>query len=245
MTPLQIKNYVLRKLHVDEDEFYDGHTDMETVANLILDDIYGAISWKNLGYLGDYKAVDTTGSVRIYPIPDSLLNKITNIEVNLGTTSEDWKALTMKHKNDIPDFVFNESWITENYGDSQPFAFIFGHNLYILSGGPFPANTPGIRFWYVDFPDKIDSMDGTTDLSIIKTVNLPTGGTTAIGLPRQFHRMLATGIVIDYKEANELPLVGREQLFDQDLKKKLDELSPLSADEEIKASIPTDDGSDY
>jgi len=245
MTPLQVKNYVLSKLHLDADEFFENHTDIETVANMVLDDIYGAISWKNLGYFGEYSTLDTTGSVRIYSIPQTLLNKMVNIEVNLGTTSEDWKPLTMKVKNDISEFVFNETWITGQYGNSDPVGFIFGGNLYILSGGPFPANTPGIRFWYIDFPDKIDSMDNTTELSIIKTVNLPTGGTTAIGLPRQFHRLFTTGIIIDYKEANELPLVGRETLFEQDLKKKLDELSPLSTDEEIKASIPSDDGSDY
>ena len=243
MTPAQVKAYVLRKLHLEGDEFYENHTDIETVANLVLDDIYGKISWKNLGYLGDYKTVDTTGSVRIYPIPSTLLNKITNIEVNLGVSVVDWKPITMTVKNDIPEFVFNETWITGHYSNSNPTGFIFGNNLYILSG-TFPANTPGIRYWYIDFPDKLDSMDGTTELSEIKTVNLPTGGTTAIGLPRQFHRLLATGIIIDFKEANEIPLVGREALYDQDLENKLSELSPLNTSEEIKASIPYSDGSE-
>lgn len=244
MTPLQIKNYVLSKLHITAQEFYDNHTDMETVANMILDDLYGNISWKNLGYYGDYKSLNTTGSVRIYAIPDSLLNKVVGIEVNLGTSQEDWKPLIMKAKNDIPDFVFNETWITGKYNNTNPVGFIFGNNLYILSG-TFPANSPGVRFWYIDFPDKIGSMDNTTELSIIKTVNTPTGGTTAIGLPRQFHRLLATGIIIDFKEANEVPLVGRETLYDSDVEKKLKELSPLDTSESFEGSVLEDDGSDY
>lgn len=245
MTPLQIKNYVLSKLHITSDEFFENHTDMETVANLILDDMYGAISWKNLGYFGDYKALNLTGSVRIYAIPSDILNKIKKIEAKLGGSGEyTWKPVTIKDINDYPDFIFEESWITNNFNNQYPHGFIHGGNLYLLSG-TVPAASPGIRLWYLDFPDKVDSMDGTTELEIIKTVNTPTGGTTAIGLPRQFHRLLTTGIIIDYKEANELPLVGREGLYDQDLKKKLDELSPLNTDEEIKAAIPEDDGSDY
>ena len=245
MTCNDIKNYVCGKLHLNnETEFQSKHTDMVDVANMVLDDLYGAISWKNLGYFGEYSVLNTTGSIRIYAIPATVLNKITNIEVNLGVSTADWKPLTMKIKNDIPDFVFNETWITEKYSNEDPVGFIFGGNLYILSG-TFPANSPGIRFWYIDFPDPIDSMDGTIELSAIKTVNLPTGGTTAIGLPRQFHRLLANGIIIDFKEANEISLVGRETTYDQDLSKKLNELSPLNTDEEIKAAIPEDDGSEY
>ena len=244
MTPLQVKNYVLTKLHITAEEFYENHTDIETVANMVLDDIFGSISWKNLGYFGEYSVVNTTGSVRIYPIPATLLNKIVSIEVDTGNATVSWKPLIMKTKNDIPNFVFNETWITGRYNNENPHGFIHGGNLYILSG-TVSANSPGIRFWYVDFPDKIASMDSTIELSIIKTVNTPTGGTTAVGLPRQFHRLFANGIIIDYKEANELPLVGREQLFDQDLSKKLMELSPLSTDEEIIADIPSNDGSEY
>ena len=244
MTPKQIKNYVLTKLHVTSGEFYENHTDMETVANMILDDMYGSISWKNLGYMGELTVLNTTGSVRIYPIPTELLNKIVGIEVNTGSTTVEWKPLKIKTKNDIPEFVFDEGWITSNYNNSDPVGFVYGGSLYILSG-TFPANTPGIRFWHINFPEKISSMDGTTELSIIKKVSSPDGGTTAIGLPRQFHRLFATGIIVDFKEANELPLVGRESLYDQDLAKKLNELSPLNTDEEIVATIPRDDGSDY
>lgn len=244
MTPASIKKYILGKLHLTDDEFTENHTNIIDVSNMVLDDIYGSISWKNLGYFGEYSELNTTGSVRIYPIPATLLNKIVSIEVDTGDSTVDWKPLTMRAKNDISDFVFNESWITGRYNNENPHGFIHGGNLYILSG-TLSANSPGIRFWYVDFPDSIASMDSTTELSVIKTVNTPTGGTTAIGLPRQFHRLLANGIIIDYKEANELPLVGREQLFDQDLSRKLMELSPLNTDEEVIAEIPYSTGEEY
>jgi len=240
MRPLDIKNYVLGKLHITDDEFTENHTAMVDVANLVLDDLYGSISWKNLGYFGDYKTLDLTGSIRIYPIPDYLLNKINKVEIYLT----DWKPLKIRTIDDYPEFVFSEAWITENFDNEYPEGFIHGGNLYVLSG-TISAASPGIRLWFLDFPDKIASMDSTTELAIIKTVNTPTGGTTAIGLPRQFHRLLCTGIIVDYKEANELPLTGREGIYDQDLKTKLNQLTPLSTGEEVKGEIPTDDGSGY
>jgi hypothetical protein len=88
-------------------------------------------------------------------------------------------------------------------------------------------------------------MDSTLELHQITTVRNMTGGTVAIGIPRQFEKLFATGIIIDYKEANELPLVGRETLYDQDLQQKLKELSPLSLDEEFLAKSNTETGEDY
>jgi hypothetical protein len=237
----EIRDYVLGKLHITEAEFVENHTSLLYVANMVLKDIAGAISWKNLGYFGDFTDLDVTGSVRIYPIPAEVQNKIRAIEVNVGGS---WKKLTIKDINDIPNFEFNETWITENFNNEEPVGFIYGGKLHILSGQVI-AVAPGIRYWFITVPDKITSMDSTLELHEITTVRSMTGTTMAIGLPRQFEKLFATGIIIDYKEANELPLVGREQLYDQDLKTKLNELSPLSTDEEVTASIPSDDGSNY
>lgn len=244
MSPAEIQAYVLGKLHLTYDEFTENHTDMLYVANLILPDMCGAISWKNLGYFGDFTDLDTIGSVRIYPIPEELHNKIRAVEVYVGGS---WKKLTIKDINDIANLEFNETWITENFNNESPVGFIYGGALYILSG-QLEAATPGIRFWFITMPDRISDvvgMDSTVELHLMTTVRTMTGTTMAIGLPKQFHRLFANAIIIDYKEANELPLVGREQLYDQDLKTKLSELSPLSTDEEVTASIPDDDGSSY
>ena len=241
MTLNDIKNYVCGKLHIETADVYaEDHTEMVDVANMVLDDLYGSISWKNLGYFGDYKTIDTTGSVRIYEIPSDILNKIKKIDIYL----DEWKPLTIRDINDYPDFVFEESWITDKFSNQAPQGFIHGSSLYILSG-QISAASPGIRMWYLDFPDAISSMDSTIELAIIKTINTPTGGTMAVGLPRQFHRLLADAIIIDYKEANEIELSKREQNYDNELAKKLNELSPLNTSEEIIADIPSDDGSDY
>ena len=228
-------------MHLTEEEFAENHTPILDVANLLLPDLCGAISWKNLGYFGDVTSLDITGSVRIVPIPENILNHIKRTEVYVGGA---WRKLTIKDMNDIPDFQFNESWITQYFNSESPVGFIYGGNLYILSG-TLDAATPGVRFWHITMPDKLTSMDSTTELHLLTSVTLPTGGTVAIGLPKQFHSLFTRAIIIDYKEANELPLVGREQLYDQDLAKKLNELSPLSLDEEFKASVPSEDGSEY
>jgi hypothetical protein len=88
-------------------------------------------------------------------------------------------------------------------------------------------------------------MDSTLELHQITTTRNMTGGTIAIGLPRQFEKLFATGIIIDYKEANELPLVGRELSYDRDLAEKINQLSPVSFSEEFKAQSNNEDGSEY
>lgn len=242
MTCLQIRNFVLKYLHLDTiADFWDNYTDMETVANSVLDDIYGSVSWKNLGYFGNFTNIDIIGSIRIYQIPDAILNKIKKIEAYLGSS---WRTITIRDINDVPDFQFNEAWITENYSDENPVGLIFGNQLYILSGQVIAASA-GLRFYYYEFPDKIESMDSTMELSAIHTVRTPTGTTFSIGLPRQFHKLVAMGIINEFKQANEMELVGKEATFNQDLAQKLNELSPLSADESFKSSLPVDDGQDY
>jgi len=244
MTPAQIKNFVLSKLHLSEAQYTADNVPIAEACNAILDDLYGAISWKNLGYFGSYSAVNLTGTVRIYVIPDEILNKIKKIEVKLGGSGEyTWKPLTMKDINDIPDFVFDETWITAHYDNENPVGFIHGNALHILSG-QVPAQTNGLRYYYLKFPTKLASLDGTFELSKYQDNFGVDGGTITIGLPRQFHRLLARGLILDYKEANEMPLAGRESVYDQDLQRKLDELSPLSADESFNASIPKETGED-
>jgi hypothetical protein len=244
MTPAQIKNFVCSKLHITSTQYGTDNVPIAEAANAILDDLYGAISWKNLGYFGCYSAVNLTGTVRIYVIPDEILNKIKKIEVKLGGSGEyTWKPLTIKDINDIPDFVFDETWITSHYDNENPVGFIHGNALHILSG-QVPAATPGIRYFYLKFPDELTSLDGTFELSKYHDNFGADGQTITIGLPRQFHRLLARGLIVDYKEANEMPLVGREPIYDQDLKTKLDQLSPLSADEGFEANLPSSDGSD-
>ena len=229
------------KLHISSDEFTENHTSMVYVANMVARDIAGAISWKNLGYFGDFTDLDITGSVRIYPIPSEVQDKLRAIEVYAGG---EWRKLTIKDINDIPNFKFNETWITENFNNETPIGFIYGSNLHILSG-QLTASTPGIRFWFTTIPDKITSMDSTVELHQMTTIRSMTGTTMAIGLPRQFEKLFATGIIIDYKEANELPLVGRELLYDQDLKEKISQLSPVSTSEEFLANYNTETGEDY
>jgi hypothetical protein len=241
MQIVEIKSYILGKLHLTSDEFTESHTSMLEVANMILPDMCEQVAWKNVGYFGDFTDLDVTGSVRIHAIPQEIAGRLKAIEVYLGG---EWRKLTIKDINDIPNFKFNETWITQNFNNETPVGFIYGGQLYVLSGQVTGA-TPGIRYWFLTMPDKLTSMDSTTELHLTTTVRSMTGGTIAIGLPKSFHRLFANAIIIDYKEANELPLVGREQLFDQDLKEKINQLSPLSLSEEFNASVPDDTGEDY
>ena len=246
MTLNLIKNLVCGKLHLTNSTQYEaGHTDMVNVCNTVLDSLYGAISWKNLNYFGTFTDENLVGTTRIYVIPDEILNKLKRIEVKLGGSgSYVWKPLIMKEINDIPNFVFDEVWITSNYDNENPVGFIMGNALYILSG-TVPTETNGIRYYWLKFPNEIASMEGTIELSKVQDNFGADGQTITIGLPRQFHRLVADAMVIDYKEANEIPLSLNEQKYEKILEAKLNELSPLLTDENFQASIKADDGSEY
>ena len=238
MTPAEVKAYVLGKLHITNAEFTDNFISLGVVANMELIDICGAIALKNEGYFGVYGTIPLVADRREYPIPDDMLNNLIMVEADFDGTGN-WKRLNFVNVNDIKDFIFSESWITTNYSNDEPEAFIFRQSVFILSG-TIAAMPEGLRLWYVQLPDPIPSMDGTTDLSVATCATT----TFKIGFPTSFHKLLARAMIMDYKEANEIPFTGREVLYDQDLEKQLNKLTPLNRDEEIFGRIPFNDGSD-
>ncbi len=211
---------------------------MTVVANLKKDDICGSIATKNEGYFGCYGPMDLVADQREYDLPDDILNNIKKVEVSFDGTT--WVVAKRRDINDIPNFVLSETWITGKYSNITPEYFVFRNSIFILSGTIISVSD-GIRLWYIQFPDDIPNMTCTTDLSVATDIT----ATIAVGFPKQFHELLCRGIIIDYKEANNIPLAGREPLYDVDLAKKIEALSPLSLDEQFEPNVIDDDGSDY
>jgi hypothetical protein len=243
MTPSELTLRILKKLNIDFSEYPTGFSDILSVINLKKDDICEKIAGKKQGYFLEYWEDNLVASgsdvtKRIYTIPDDVLNHLVRVEVKIDGT--DWTKARPETINDIQDFVLEEGWITDNFSSQKPRVIVMGKKLIILSG-EISAVVHGLRLWYIQYPDNIPAIGGTTDLCI----NTNLSGTVSLGFPRQFHELLSRAVQIDWKETNEIPLGVKELQFEQDLESKLKELSPLTLDEQFEATMPSDDGSNY
>jgi len=87
-----------------------------------------------------------------------------------------------------------------------------------------------------------DLTNDSVDLSVATNENAD----VPVGFPKMFHLLLATAVIISWKEKNTLPLVGRELLFDVDLEEKIKRLRGQDLDEVIRGRVPDEeDGSQY
>lgn len=234
MTPSQLNSYINYKLHITDADF----PEKLDVANLVLNDICGAITKAKEDYFGVISHVNLTADRREYPLPDDILNNLKLVFLKLdGTNFKRARFLDMK---DWKDIVYQEAEITNKFNNEKPAVGVFRNSLFVFSGTI--KNVPqGIQLWYINFPPAIPNLtEATVDLAEATDP----ASTPKVGFPKQFHELLARGVIVNYKGTNEIPLTGREPLFNRDLEDKINLLKPKSLDEEFQASIPYMTGED-
>jgi hypothetical protein len=71
--------------------------------------------------------------------------------------------------------------------------------------------------------------------------------TTSHGTPRQFHRVLAIEVIVDYKNSqdNPIPLTDEEANVEAMKMSKLDSISEGDLDRIVEAQQPYTDGSNF
>jgi len=233
VTPKQLSDHILFKLGISSSDFSELLTEVNLHKNEIAESITEAYqNYFGTWYITDLVASSGDETKRAYLLPDDVMNNLFKAEAKLDGTN----FVELKPRGIVPErhIRFQESWITNHFSnsvnndDADPCYFIFGNKIYILSG-EITDVTNGLRIWYIKYPDDLpDLTEATLDMS----------ASTSIQLPRQFHELLARRVIIGFKEANNLPLVGRESLFDQDLEKKIKLLAGMNLDDEIIASRP-------
>lgn len=237
MTPEEVAAYVRFKTKTNSTVFTDA--DMLAVANVVKnrlvdraletdEDIFEVPTYMNL-----------VANQREYPLITSLLSRINRVEALLDGTN--WLKLEEFNLTDYKFPISSEALITERFANEEGLAkFDIMRNAIWIYSGTITNVTDGLRIWLNTRPSNIVSMAGTTDMSVDPS-------TTTHGIPTALHNVLATGIIIEYKESQEkpIPLTQSEMAYELDVKKAIDNLKRANYDREIFATIPYNDGSQY
>ena len=213
-------------------------TEILNISNVIKDDFAVEISKKvDEDYFGLSVTQDLVADQREYALPLTLMSRIKYVEAQLDGTN--WEKL---NETDLLQYqkTTDETTIRYQYSDRDPAFDLWDKSLRIFSGDAIISVTDGLKIWGSIFPADFTDLTSTDDMSLNPS-------STTHGLPREFHRLLAIAVSIDYKQnqTRPIPLSTREQQFDQDFDEKINSLKGKNEDRNFTPTVPFDDGSDY
>lgn len=237
MTPAKLATYVRFKTRTNSTTLTDA--DLLTIANTVKERLAleALDADEDIFLLPTY--MNLVANQREYPVHSDILSRIKRVEAKLDGTS-----YIKLNEFDLPQHQFSistEASIVSYFTNTEGGAFfdIMRKALWIYSG-TITNVTDGLKIWLNTFPADLSSMSSTTDMSVDPT-------TTTHGFPRELHNVLATGMVIEYKESREkpIPLNERELNYDKDVRKAIQSLRRGNYDRQVKGSVPENDGSEY
>lgn len=237
MTPAKLATYVRYKTRTNSTTL--PNADLITIANVVKDRLVLAAldADEDLFLVPTY--LNLVADQREYPVHSDILSRIKRVEAKLDGSN----YIKLK-EFDLPQFkkpVSTEADIVAEFGNTEGAAFfdLMRKSIFIYSG-TITAVTDGLKIWLNTFPQDISSMTSTTDMSVDPT-------TTTHGIPRELHNVLATGMIIEYKESREkpIPLNEREKMYDKDVAKAIQSLKRGNYDRQVIGLVPYNDGSQY
>lgn len=237
MTPAKLASYVRLKTRTNTSTL--SNADLITLANKVKDDLVLAAldADEDIFLLPTY--LNLVANQREYPVHSDILSRIKRVEAKLDASN-----YIKLYEFDLPQHQYSistEADIVAHFNNQEGGAFydIMRKSIWIYSG-TITAVTDGLKIWLNTFPLDLSSMTSTTDMSEDPT-------TTTHGIPRELHNVLATGVIIEYKESREkpIPLNEREQNYSNDVKKAIQSLKRGNYDREVIGLIPVNDGSQY
>jgi len=214
-------------------------TDAEILrfSNIYKDDFADSIEERNESYFDMEMVTDLIVGQRQYSLPDEWMNRIIRLSVNLdGTDEVAAKPIDLS----IYTGTLEELEIQGNFNDNPPSYGIRRRSLYILTGSPITAQVDGLRLWSKIYPANFVDLTLAEDIAVDPT-------SISVGLPRQFHELLARRVAIAYKQSRDrlTPPVEMEQRFDVDFGRALDAIAEGNLDTFNTVVLPVDDGSNY
>jgi len=243
MNPASISSYIRLKTRTSSTTLTAA--DLLILANVVKDDI----CQRALEVDEDIFLVPTymnlVADQREYPLHSNLLSRIKRVEAKLDGTN--WLKLANFDLTNHDKPVTTEANITYYFSNNEGKAFynIMRKAIWIYSG-TITAVTSGLRVWQNTWPADLTDMTSTTDMSVDPSA-------TTHGIPKELHRVLAKGIIIEYKESREkpIPLTEREMKYEFDLEKAIQTLKKATYDRETIGYLPDniqtqgEDGSDF
>lgn len=215
------------------------NADLITIGNVVKDKLV----WRALESDEDIFLVPTylnlVADQREYPLHSDILSRIKRVEAKL-----DGSNYIKLYEFDLPshqDPISTEADITAHFGNTEGTAFfdIMRNAIWIYSG-TITAVTDGLKIWLNTVVADLTSMVATTDMSVDPT-------TTTHGIPRALHQVLATGMIIEWKESREkpIPLSESESNYEKEVNRAIDSLKRANYDRDVIGLIPYEDGSNF
>jgi len=241
VTPAEFKNYIHIRTHTDDDTFPDA--DILAISNAHIDELAMRITAVNEDYFGAPAFANLIADQREYALPDDLLNQIKVVEAQLD--GENWLRLDEFDLNTYKRTT-NEEEIVGQFANQQHRAFfdIFRRSLFIYSGEIIDV-TGGLKLWSFFYPAHITNLASVEDMSVDPNP-------VEHGFPRQFHKILADYVVVEYKTSRDSPLTltESEQLLEKRTLDALDALKGMNLDRITVGHLPPanvrgDEGFDY
>lgn len=238
MTRSEFATYIRFKTKTNSSTFTDAQ--ILALANIRKDDIAEEITKANEDFFLREFVRNLEVNKRRYSFPSDVMSHMKTLNLKLDGTNwvTDIEEVDMASRTGRP--ISSEADIVANFSTTMPKIEVYSSGFMILSGAAIAAVDDGISLWAVQYPADLDSLSGDTDMSVNPT-------TTTFGMPRAFHKLWATGVIIDYKQSKEkpIPLTEREQNWESDLHGKMDSVSPQNLSREVIADYPRDTGEDY
>jgi len=183
--------------------------------------------------------LDLEEDQREYPLHSNILSRIKRVEAKLDASN-----YILLKEFDLPQYrdpISTEADIVAHFSNIEDGAEydIMRKALWIYSGSITDV-TDGLKIWLSTWPQDLSSMASTTDMSVDPT-------TTTHGFPKALHGVLATGMIIEWKESRDkpIPLKESELRYDDDVEKAISKLKKANYDREVIGLIPEDDGQEY
>lgn len=228
MTPAQFASYIRDKTKTNSTTFTDAK--ILLYANIVKDDIAKEITKANEDYFGMKLLRNLEAGKRSYSFPSDVLNNIKYVQAKLDGTTQ--KVLTQFDVNTYKRPT-NESQILANWEGKSAEFDIYGGSLEIYSDSAIIDVTDGLELWAMIYPADLASLAGTTDMSVPPN-------NISFGMPRQFHFIWATKVIVEYKNSKEkpIPLTEKEAKIDQDFQLAINALKGQDLNRSITATLP-------
>lgn len=207
----------------------------------------------------DKFAVNLTTSLiedqREYSFPNDVLKDIKVVQAYIG---DKWRRVypfdinsyglvggdNKPYRGNTPSESFSgatddEDTIQEQFTDEFPMFDVDGNSIVIFSNSIDAVDT-GLHLKAMVYPkDYVEANWTSTDDMSIRA------DSTSTAMPRQSHDIILMKAVIDYKEAQGIPLTSFESAYYDEEQRMIDSLSDINLDETITAETPVNTGYDY
>lgn len=237
MTPAKLAQYVRIKTRTNATTFND--TDMIAIANVVKDRLVleALDADEDLFLVPTY--MNLVADQREYPLLSTIMSRIKRVEAALDGSN--WIKL---NEFDLPQFklpLTTEADIIAAFANAEGNAFfdLMRKAITIYSGTIIDV-TDGLRIWLNTWVQDLADVTSTIDMSVDPT-------STTHGIPRALHNVMATGMVIEYKESREkpIPLNESELNYEMEVRRAIAKLKRGDYDRQVQGTVPYEDGENY